>query len=1238
MALIDALLCDIATEGGKSAFISTVESMHNTYKSKKEWKKLFVNTGEFFVDHERNSDKIFDDLDLVLSKTNMEKVAKEFDKESGYELKNRLLNSLISLMKQYDIPHDIAYSYSYRFLSVILNEMQKSRPEKYDQHYQAEWRKQEQKDLAEIKDQIDKVRDEVKQFGSMSLGIRSAEDMELELRSSSKDIKVGIDFFEIDDESFKEQFNEQRNNKVICIRSRCKEEAIFCIINELWNLGDHRAVFVVDKKDDWEKLSHVNSTNNIYIPRFFDDEIIPIENNTNIFVFTDGLPSFSKDEIELRPRMQLTLQRLLYESGMSHEEACKLVHETHGLYIPMKKKLFCRAYLKLPEWIGSIPDNILNTAVLIGQWTDSDGDKAVIEELSGAKYDEFKASVLEYSRGEDPFIHEIKRYSKTVYMLASAEITWEYIDIPNDSDIWKKFVNCIINIISESEKTFTYSTLEHIRTQIKGEKPIYSASLRDGMIRSVILKAYYKNDTQCQHELDEMVLKILDSINTEDKWRYFAHYFPSFCEISPLSIIERVHKEFVFSTGFLEVFEKQSENFMFEGNPYIDIVWGMEQFLTQDEYVSEALTWFLKLDNMNYNYVSNTPRDTLIKVFCPWYNFSSLMTVENKVFYAKKAFDVDQNAWDIIFESLPYNHGSILGKLHYPKYRLHINETYVTNAELKQIIQSYLTLLVKYSGYNTERWNSLISIADELSKENRSLIIDALRDSFKELSDDEKLAIHSNLRETIYKHRFYRSATWACNEGILHEYEELLKDIVFSKPEYGYVHLFLNREMGVILDPIKHDEDKTGENDKRISQYVSEQLLVFKRNDYDIELLAKLCGQKNSSSLGKKLAQVWDNNVFNPNIFKMLSKTQDSRQMALDYARAVMAVDNESFFEILDLSKKLHYDETHIVKLYQFQADLSNGIPEINNATNKIKRLFWNDIFIPHGIDYKWCLSECQKYGNIESYVGTLFYVNEKENLSPSKLLSYILFTEGMPSVQVGQMFDYYLKTLLSKVQSEYLQDESIRHKLSLLELRFYQSLEWDDMICFQKEIKQSPFLYAEMARLLFKSDKGETIRTEEEKKFYSNILRLYDKAKFCPGEENGSINESTFNNWVAEFRELLDLNHQSTLFGILMGRLLTYSPSGKDGFYPCEIVREFIEENSNQNMINSYQVEIYNRRGVFTPSAGKEEKMIAQRFKDNADGLTIKYPKTASIYYDLFKQYTSESQRERENAENGTF
>ena len=139
--------------------------------------------------------------------------------------------------------------------------------------------------------------------------------------------------------------------------------------------GEKRPLFIVKNEEDWRQLLQTKDVGNIYIPWFYSDQIVAIPNNTNIFVFTERVPSFIKDEITLRPRTYSTIAASLQRSGMDVNEASKLVSETHGLFIPLKKKLFHGAYLKEPRWLNGIQKNIKNTALLIGQWTDCDGDK-----------------------------------------------------------------------------------------------------------------------------------------------------------------------------------------------------------------------------------------------------------------------------------------------------------------------------------------------------------------------------------------------------------------------------------------------------------------------------------------------------------------------------------------------------------------------------------------------------------------------------------------------------------------------------------------------------------------------------------------------------------------------------------------------------------------------------------------------------------------------------------------------
>lgn len=56
------------------------------------------------------------------------------------------------------------------------------------------------------------------------------------------------------------------------------------------------------------------------------------------------------------------------------------------------------------------------------------------------------------------------------------------------------------------------------------------------------------------------------------------------------------------------------------------------------------------------------------------------------------------------------------------------------------------------------------------------------------------------------------------------------------------------------------------------------------------------------------------------------------------------------------------------------------------------------------------------------------------------------------------------------------------------------------------------------------------------------------------------------------------------------------------------------------------------------SPSAGRAEKDIAEGYKDNAEFLSIKYPKTADVFFKMSQSYVYDSDLERRRAENGYF
>ena len=163
--------------------------------------------------------------------------------------------------------------------------------------------------------------------------------------------------------------------------------------------------------------------------------------------------------------------------------------------------------------------------------------------------------------------------------------------------------------------------------------------------------------------------------------------------------------------------------------------------------------------------------------------------------------------------------------------------------------------------------------------------------------------------------------------------------------------------------------------------------------------------------------------------------------------------------------------------------------------------------------------------------------------------------------------------------------------------------------------------LFIECVSKAYKSDTEDTVISVDEQ----TVLLCHDvlqKFKNIPGCNSNLIDETVFNNWIKSAEQLANNLGYKRGFEICIGKLLSYSPVGSDGIYPHEIVRNYLENNYSRIMLDVFVCEKINQRGVYYGSKGKQEKIIAQKFKDDASLLRITSPVVASILDDLSERY----------------
>lgn len=601
-------IVDLLLDGVKEK----LDSVKENYK----WQKLFVSTGDFFVNNPDVLVKFEDDLYSVFSKDNLIRIAKRLKDKNGYDFSQLLHNELYDLMVSYEIPIMETETYIHHFMQVIITYLEENDSDKALEMFLGDMRKEIGTYFAALESKLELVLNQISNLNKEKITTYSIADIDAQIRRETKYKGMGLDFFKLDDEQFESKFQNSLNDTKIYVVGKSREETTYRILNELKNKNSKRITLVVKSEKEWNKLQHSNLSGNILVPFFYADRIVVIPNNTNIFIYGEDEPCYTQNKLILRKRTKRNIIDSLEELGIDANEAYKMVDNTHGLYVPLKKKLFDGAMYDKPDWVEGHSDVVI-AALLCGQWTEATGDVLVFEELSGKAYSDCKKELGKYLHRENPYIVSNNSWRGSNMQLASVEDAWEELDLYINDEMWDKFISLFYEVLIESEPIFEYPFEKHFEASIYAKKPEWSPTLKKGMIRTLIMRAYYRGHEENQKQIDNIVAKVLDTITSKERWGYISQYFPELCEASPESVLRKLESEIEVSQGLIDLFAEKGGDFMTSRHYYTNVLWAVEQLIQQKKYVARALEWLWEIDSHNIKFsISNSPKGVLDVVFC----------------------------------------------------------------------------------------------------------------------------------------------------------------------------------------------------------------------------------------------------------------------------------------------------------------------------------------------------------------------------------------------------------------------------------------------------------------------------------------------------------------------------------------------------------------------------------------------------------------------------------------------
>ena len=314
-------------------------------------------------------------------------------------------------------------------------------------------------------------------------------------------------------ESVKELLEKTENHIAIDVCSHSVEESLAFVVAAILQHGDdslkNRVLFAKDNETTGLLASQCS---NMVIISCGDDKNINPNGNCLVYVTHPSSRSKSGVSITLQTPEPDDFINALKESGFNETQARQLCSDTGRSTAILRRKLGFER--NNPDWAK--PENIsrLLPALLMGRWLNNlEGDKKLIEELSGVEYCQFENLIQTFAKGNDSPLGLIDSLWYVISPFDAINYAIDFIT-PQYLDRLSAIIDKVANDIDLDDKKAAMT--DSLFWQKHNTK--YSYYAKEGLFLTLVLLALRSDkNAQLFPWVDEKVRAILN-INTLEWW------------------------------------------------------------------------------------------------------------------------------------------------------------------------------------------------------------------------------------------------------------------------------------------------------------------------------------------------------------------------------------------------------------------------------------------------------------------------------------------------------------------------------------------------------------------------------------------------------------------------------------------------------------------------------------------------------------------------------------------------
>lgn len=904
-----------------------------------------------------------------------------------------------------------------------------------------------------------------------------------------------------------------------------------------------------------------------------------------------------------------------------------------------------------PAWASGLNAPLLASAALAGEWDAThEGDREVLLALTrAADWPDLAKTITQLAAGEDPPLGVLGNHWDFVDIVDA----WDAISNLTTPDDIRTFTEVLKDALTETDPEGDLTFQERFLLDLNDDRPKrrHSNALKRGLSTTLAMLGAHTGDQAVggsrtgQELATQMVRDLLENAD-ETRWLTLPSQLQLLAEAAPDAFLHALEtslrsEEPPVMALFLEDNDSLSTN-----SAHSALLWALETLAFSPTYVARVAIILARLAALDPGgKLANRPSATLVSLL-------DLIRPDGAI-SASNRLDV----LDAVTAAVPEHATSLLQSLvesrgggivpSGPRYRDWPTDRYqTTNAEYQTALTGICTRLLELSG--NQGLTTAAGLVSRFSSADLIRVLDALAARWGDLEEAHQVEVLNKLADDADHHRRYSDTGWAMQPGDLDAINKFLEDHGFDFTA-GQDEGMFSWESD--LDEHRQRDDASETPRETVTERragVIKSVLNAGGLDAVMELAAKV---EVPGYVGIALAHHdADTNEYTDEVLDLLGDGE-AQSGAANVAWGYATRRAEDFTWLTDQVSKRPTQGAVLLRTVRTSAAVLSLLAKLEDDQ---QALFWKGMN-PYRLNSEVVEQVCKGLLSVGRPFSAVTAAAVRDEPWPTAELIIAVLRADLedsnePAPTDHHQLSYTVGILLNRLEKLGTDDETLAN----LEFYYLPVLEHDRKPrALHRELARKPELFVTAITSVYKPDHEpdtdvaaavsgtETSgMTAQEFRFSSaawSLLHGWDGP--LPGTTTTGTTPTTeeVQAWVDRVRTLLTEANRSQIVSTVIGEALAAPVVDDDGIWPCEAVRNVIENEQSDDLETGLCIKRLNQRGVHGRSiyaGGQQERDLAAKYGEHANKVRNRWPRTGAMLETLARSYNADARREDDSAE----